>query len=274
MKAFSLSSLRTSALLLGTAAILAPPLAASLPRGLLDHSICCGPKPSMNAEDFVEPGYDPMRRRLRYTTPTPPPDAAAEPFALPASDGFVSEVPHAAPPPALALAATPPAPLPPPDTAPPAPPRPLVAPTEKIEGHLRVGFDVLGGYAFQLSKEDALVSGTGGEPAVAARALGQIPEIVRKLDGQKVLVTGFMLPMKMEGPLVTELLLVANSTLCCYGVVPPMNQWIVVKLAKGVKHQPDVPVQVFGTLRVQPRFDAGALSAIYHLDGDRMRAPK
>jgi hypothetical protein len=245
--------------------------APGMPPGLLDHTICCGPKPSMNAEDFVEAGYDPMLRRQHLLSPVATPPAAAEPVKLPGTDGFVQEILPSAPPtiPSLATSSTP---LPP--TPPVAPRGPLVAPTEKIEGHLRVGFDVLAGYNFQMAKEDAVVA-QAGEPAVAAKALGQIPEIVRKLDGQKVLLTGFMLPMKMEGPLATEFLLVANSMLCCYGIVPDMNQWVVVKMAKGgVKPQQDTPVQFFGKLRVQPRFDAGALSAIYQLDAERPRVAK
>lgn len=244
--------------------------APGLPAGLFDHTICCGPKPSMNAEDFVEAGYDPMLRRQHLLSPTAPPSAAAEPVKLPGADGLAPEILPSAPPTIPSLATS--APLTP---IPPVAPRgPLIAPTEKVEGHLRVGFDVLAGYTFQMAKEDAVVA-QAGEPAVAAKALGQIPEIVRKLDGQKVLLTGFMLPMKMEGPLATEFLLVANSMLCCYGVVPDMNQWVVVKMAKGgVKPQQDTPMQFFGTLRVQPRFDVGALSAIYHLDAERPRVAK
>lgn len=239
-------------------------LPASVPRGLLDHAICCGPKPSMNAEDFVEVGYDPMRRRQHLAqtpaeTPAAPTEAAA-PVQIPGSDSFAAETPSASAVPIDLSASA-------------APPRPLVMPTEKIDGHLRVGFDVLGGYPFKLLKEQAVAS-VDQEPAIAAQALAQIPALVRQLDGQKVLLTGYMLPMKMEGTLATEFLLVANSMLCCYGLVPDMNQWVVVKMAKGVKPQQDVPVQFFGTLRVQPRFDAGALSAIYHLDGDRARVAK
>lgn len=253
---------RSHASLLGRLAFLAAlpaTLEAGIPRGLLDHAICCGPKPSMNADDFVDVGYDPMRRR--HAIPPALPETAAEPVKLPGTDGFVQEVPAISPAPASTQ-------------APASTPRaPLVAPTEKIEGHLRVGFDVLGGYAFQLEKADAAAT-PATEKAVAARALGQIPGIVQQLDGQKVLLTGFMLPMKMEGPLATEFLLVANSMLCCYGIVPDMNQWVVVKTAKGVKPQQDVPMQFFGTLRVQPRFDAGALSAIYHLEAGRLRTSK
>lgn len=153
-----------------------------------------------------------------------------------------------------------------------APAEPLRIPTELVQGHLRLGFNVLGGFPFELTKAEAAAAAT--DEAVA-EILARVPAEIRALDGRKVLVTGFMLPMKMDGPLTTEFLLVATSMLCCYGVVPPMNQWIVVRMVRGgVKPQQDVPLSFFGTLRVQPRYDAGALSAIYHLEGERMQVPR
>lgn len=149
---------------------------------------------------------------------------------------------------------------------------PLKLPTARVDGHLEVGFDFLGGYSFNLTKEQAAAFATEEKAALAAVDT-QIPELIRKVDGQKVLVRGFMLPMKMEGALTTEFLLVANSLLCCYGVVPPMNQWITVKMppGKGLTPQQDVPLEIFGTLRVQPRVENGALNAIYHLEGTRSK---
>lgn len=246
-------------------------VAAVAPRGLLDHSLCCGVPPSAvdGSGGFFDPAADPVFSRRRL----PPPGAAVDP------------------PPAVAPAAVPPATVrPPANPGSPAAPaaidpaigvtqpgaesfEPLQMPTETVSGHLRVGFNVLGGFPFQLSKAEAATA-AAPETAAAADVLARIPEVVRQLDGKKVLVSGFMLPMKMEGTLATEFLLVANSMLCCYGVVPPMNQWMVVQMKKaGVKPQQDVPVSFFGTLRVKPRFDGGALSAIYHLEGDRPHAP-
>lgn len=276
----------SSRLALGCALFAATPLLAQLPRGLLDHSLCCGPKANVDGgapDEFSDPGYDPMLRRNRVTPSKALRDTTPDPtkIAIPGTDSFVRETPRPTAPtpppttattpqaslasaeiaaPATTLATTPPAPEP--------PRTPLVAPTEKVQGHLRVGFEVLGGFDFQLSKDESLIT-PANEGAAIAKATAQIPDLIRQLDGQKVLVRGFMLPMKMEGPLATEVLLVANSLLCCYGVVPPMNQWMTVKLKAGVKPQQDVPMQFFGTLRVQPRIDNGALSAIYHLDADK-----
>lgn len=207
-------------------------------RGLKDHSECCAiglPSIHANADGTFDPAPDPVLSRRR--APAPP---------VPATTTSVPEAPAELP--------------------------PLKLPTAKVENHLDVGFDFLGGYEFKLTKEQA-ASFAADDKAALAAVNAQIPGLVRQLDGQKVLLTGFMLPMKMEGAVTTEFLLVANSMLCCYGVVPPMNQWVTVKLppGKGVKPQQDVPLQFFGTLRVQPRIENGALAALYHLDATKPR---
>lgn len=230
------AALALAALVLGTPSAFAQ---ISGLRGLKDHSQCCAiGMPSLHGapDGSYDPMPDPVLSRRR--APAPPPPAADS------APAFVAPVEYP----------------------------PLKLPTAKVEGHLEVGFEFLGGYAFDVSKEQAAAFATEDKAALSA-VDAQIPELVRKVDGQKVLVRGFMLPMKMEGALTSEFLLVANSLLCCYGVVPPMNQWITVRMppGKGLKPQQDVPLEVFGTLRVQPRVENGALNAIYHLEGTRAR---
>jgi hypothetical protein len=221
-------------------------------RALKDHSQCCAigmPSIHGNSDGSFDPAPDPVLSRRRATAPPAP-------NTVDAADA------------ALALETSTPA------TDAPVEYPPLKSPTEKIDGHLEVGFEFLGGYDFKLTKQQAAAFAANDHSALAA-VNAQIPELVRKLDGQKVLVRGFMLPMKMDGTLTTEFLLVANSMLCCYGVVPPMNQWITVKMTKGgLKPQQDVPLEIFGTFRVEPRIENGALSAIYHLEGTKQRQAK
>ncbi len=242
-------------------------------RGMRDHSLCCAMgMPNLHGTDgSFDPAPDPVLSRRRATAPpkpaaptTTPEVTAAEDHGvnIPGVDTFARETP------ALGTSLPPGSDVPPTlETVAPLYP-PLVQPTRKVEGHLDVGFETLGGYPFQLTKAGAAAVGAA-DPATLAAVNAQIPDVIRQLDGKKVMVTGYMLPMKMEGALTTEFLLVANSMLCCYGVVPPMNQWATVKMQKrGVTSQLDVPV------RVQTRIENGALSAIYHLDAERTRAPK
>lgn len=240
---------------LGALLLAAGPVAnAAGARGLLDHSLCCGGgAPGLGVDGTADHGTDPVLRRHRMP---PPPKAASGPI-LPGADGFVSETPASGATPTDA-----------------APEQPLRIPTELVEGHLDLGFETLGGYPFKLTKEQAAAIGAGDRAATDVM-LAQIPEAIQKLDGKKVLMTGFMLPMKLEGGLASEFLLIANSMLCCYGVVPPMNQWAVVKMKKGgLKPLQDVPIQIFGTLRVQPQTENGVLSTIYSLEAERLRTAK
>jgi hypothetical protein len=125
---------------------------------------------------------------------------------------------------------------------------------------LIAGFDKLASFEFNAPESE--------EKAAAAEA--QIPERVRKFDARKVVVTGFMLPVKMDGGLVTEFLLMKDQTGCCYGVMPKVNEWIVVKMAgKGVPPMMDMPITFEGTLKVGQIYEGGYLTGLYLLKGER-----
>jgi hypothetical protein len=125
---------------------------------------------------------------------------------------------------------------------------------------LVVGFDKLASYEFTPPED----------PAKAAVADAQIPAKVREFNDKKVAVTGFMLPVKMDGGLVTEFLLVKDPMMCCYGVMPKVNEWVVVKMVgKGVPPLMDVPITFEGTLSVGQLYEGGYLTGLYLLKGDR-----
>ncbi len=137
---------------------------------------------------------------------------------------------------------------------------------EKAAGdYEKVGFDKLAAFNFNAPQEAA------ADPAVVAKGNEQIPENIRAFDTKKVAVTGFMLPVKMEEGLVKEFLLVKDPMMCCYGVMPKINEWIVVKMTgKGVQPLMDIPITFYGKLRVGQMFESGYLTGIYLLEGDRM----
>ncbi len=128
------------------------------------------------------------------------------------------------------------------------------------EDVLTVGFDKLASFEFTPPEDQAK----------AAAAEAQIPARVREFDAKKVAVTGFMLPVKMAGGLVTEFLLVKDPMMCCYGVMPKVNEWVVVKMVgKGVPPLMDVPITFEGTLQVGQLYEGGYLTGLYLLKGDR-----
>ncbi len=129
----------------------------------------------------------------------------------------------------------------------------------------RVGFDVLGGFPFTPPAYDPAKP----DDPVSPRVDEQIPQAVRKLNGSKVIVTGFMLPMQMNGGQVSEFLLLRDQTMCCFGEQPQMNEWIVVRMAKPGQYVPDVPKSFEGSLKVGAIEENGYMSGIYLLENAR-----
>jgi len=141
-------------------------------------------------------------------------------------------------------------------------------PPEVVDGYLKLGFDRLASYKFVPPAFDPAVD----PKAVPPTGEEQIPGEVKSWSGQKVLVTGFMMPVKMEKGLVTEFLLLKDPMMCCYGTVPNINEWIVVKMTKGVAPLMDVPIAFYGVLKIGAMFENGYLSGIYQLEGEKMGA--
>jgi hypothetical protein len=145
----------------------------------------------------------------------------------------------------------------------PAPAAAVTAP-ESDHGFLKLGFDRLSGYKFVPPEFDpmsppSVVPPTGEE---------QIPAQVRHWSGKKALVTGFMLPTKLDNGKATEFLLMANQMACCYGSVPNMNDWVIVRIPAGTPVVQDVPIAFRGTLKVGAMYENGYMTGIYELDAD------
>ena len=101
----------------------------------------------------------------------------------------------------------------------------------------------------------------------------QISPEIQAMDGKKVEIQGFMLPLDMsEGNLRTFMLL-KDQMACCFGNIPRLNEWVYVRVPKKKQisvHQ-DVPITLFGTLRVGAKFEREVLTGIYHLELDQIQ---
>lgn len=137
------------------------------------------------------------------------------------------------------------------------------------ETPLSVSFEKLGAFQYDLP-EGPVDTNTVAE-AGAAR---QIPAAIKALNDQFISLRGFMLPLKVEKGLVTELLIMRDQSMCCYGTVPRINEWVSVKMVReGVKPIMDQAVTLFGRLKVGEMYENGYLVGIYAMDGDRMADP-
>jgi hypothetical protein len=141
------------------------------------------------------------------------------------------------------------------------------APTSAVAS---VGFDILSTFKYEVPEE----GGAGSKPAPnAPDPDAQIPANVKAYNGKKIALKGFMLPLKVEGGLVTELLLMRDQSMCCFGTVPKINEWVAVKMTGGgVKPVMDQAVTLSGTIKIGAMRENGYLVGIYQMDGDKMDA--
>lgn len=140
-------------------------------------------------------------------------------------------------------------------------------PAPKVEnGYLKLGFDYLASYTFTPPAFDPAAAPNVKPPSGEE----QIPAGVKAWNGKKVALTGYMMPVKMEKGLVTEMLLMRNTVACCYGAVPNMNEWVIVKMKKGVPPSMDLPIMFFGELKVGAMFENGYMTGLYQLEAERM----
>lgn len=137
------------------------------------------------------------------------------------------------------------------------------------EKPLVVGFDELASFEYDLPDGPVEV-----EPVASGKASAQIPDVIQSLNDQFISLKGFMLPLKVEKGLVTELLIMRDQSMCCYGTVPRINEWVSVKMVgPGVKPIMDQAVVLHGTLKVGEMYENGYLVGIYEMAGDRMTGP-
>jgi hypothetical protein len=95
-----------------------------------------------------------------------------------------------------------------------------------------------------------------------------MPDPVRKLDGQKVMMTGFMLPID-EVENISKFLLVQSLWSCCFGQPPDVNGLVRVEMQGGkrVEYQYD-PIRIVGTLVIKANYDDDYCIDIYTLKAD------
>lgn len=101
----------------------------------------------------------------------------------------------------------------------------------------------------------------------------QISPQIQAMNGKKVEVEGFMLPLDMSDGNLRTFMLLKDQMACCFGNIPRLNEWVYVRVPKKKKvsiHQ-DVPITLFGTLQVGTKFEGEVLTGIYHLELDQIQ---
>ncbi len=99
-------------------------------------------------------------------------------------------------------------------------------------------------------------SSGGTAPELDWRTLGELDYIANKptpqllkLDGQRVKIPGFMVPLEDNQRLVTEFLLVPSPQACIHVPAPPPNQMVYAKMKKGVPAAHG-PIWIYGQFKI------------------------
>ncbi|WP_437605407.1 DUF3299 domain-containing protein [Sorangium sp. So ce834] len=108
----------------------------------------------------------------------------------------------------------------------------------------------------------------GGFPYVEGAPL---PASARRLDGQRVGVSGYMDTLgEVRG--IREFVLVESQITCCFTSPPELNQLVLVRVeAPAGASYVDGPVLVLGTLEVGEQREAGGVTSVYRLRASSVR---
>ena len=132
-------------------------------------------------------------------------------------------------------------------------------------GFAPLGFETLGDFPYEVTE---IVTEGSGRPLT--KPVHEIPAAVKKLDGRKVAIAGFLFPLRIKNGVSTEFLLMRDQAACCFGQSPQINHWIRVKMiGAGVDVGPQ-PYVVSGTLRVGEKYVQEYLTGIYEMDGEKV----
>ena len=107
------------------------------------------------------------------------------------------------------------------------------------------------------------------EALAKARAEWDKAPVEPKMNGQRIRLPGFVLPLERQGELVRELLLVPYFGACIHSPPPPANQVVHVVLRQPVKGMRTMDAYwISGTLSVQGG-DSGLGTYAYRLAAER-----
>ncbi len=136
--------------------------------------------------------------------------------------------------------------------------------TPKSDGYKNLSISTLADFDYEVPTDREMIENESYRNS-------QIPEKVMKLDGQKVTLTGFMMPVRIDNEgKVEEFALNGNYDMCFYGAPSSLNQWVHVKMNEGVKVKfSHNPTTVSGVLEVGELVEDGEIISVYRLKGDK-----
>ena len=88
-------------------------------------------------------------------------------------------------------------------------------------------------------------------PDKATGEAASYPDEIRRLDGGKVAIIGYMIPLEWGDDRVPQFLLVRDLMACCFGGTPMADEWIEVTMAgEAAEYVAYEPVVVVGEMAI------------------------
>lgn len=96
----------------------------------------------------------------------------------------------------------------------------------------------------------------------------EFPDRIRALDGEKVALAGYMIPMVWEDSKVKNYQLVRDLMACCFGGSPEPDEWVDCTMTNnGCGYVQFIPVTTRGTFQIQGISDpAGYATGAFRMD--------
>ena len=136
-----------------------------------------------------------------------------------------------------------------------------------VGGYERISFETLAAFPI---KVDWLINPTNSALDTLSRK-GEIPALIKALNGKRVSVQGNIKPLKQGDNGVSEFLLMRNHALCCQTNVPEINEWVHVRLVGNeIPYVHEHMVTVSGVLQVGELLGTGNVVSVYRLTGDEI----
>jgi hypothetical protein len=146
---------------------------------------------------------------------------------------------------------------------------------EPAPGYRSVTLADLG--AFQV-RENVLLPGAAKQPgSFPTPTPTTFPAAIRSLDGAEVVIPGYMMPYDSDGDgKVLSFYLVRSILICCFGVPPRLNEIVRCEAqpGKSCPYYYNIPVRVYGRLRVAEIREYGQVQALYRLSVERIQQLK
>jgi hypothetical protein len=144
-----------------------------------------------------------------------------------------------------------------------------------VDQHLLVPWGDLSGFPYATPEVEAEVDPDYG---IKLRKKYRIPGFIRELNGVKVAIIGFLIPLDLDpaGRKAVSFILAKSQATCCFGIAPRMNEWMFVKMEPGKTTDAvmDVPVTVFGTLEVGEARGKDEGWSLYRMTSSKVAFPK